>query len=63
MTLLEIRDELNVARDLVVALYLACSSPILPGGERQALCTLANSVRDRLDTIGSAMDRQIRGEP
>ena len=55
-SLLDLRDELAVTRQLVVALWLACQAPHLPEAERRALSALANLVRERFEGCLASID-------
>ena len=59
--LLNIRDEVAVAKHLVVAMFLASQAPTLPSGERHALCTVANAARERLEAVEVQLDQLILG--
>ena len=58
MTLLDMRDELNVARDFLVVLWLANASP-MHAGNGSALCTVAGAAREKLEAIGRALDEHM----
>ena len=63
MGLLEIVDELNAARQLAVAAWLACQSPGMPSPERSAIRTVLDIARKKLDDIGAALDTLIKCNP
>ena len=54
--LLDIRDEVAVARNFVVCVLLAAQSPTMPSGERAALCAVNNAARERLEGVERALD-------
>ena len=54
--LLDVRDEVAVAKHLTAALVLACSAPTLPAAERAALSTLGSTVREQLEAVLVAFD-------
>ena len=58
-SLLDIRDELAVAKNLAAALYLACDARSMPGDQGAALCELSNLVLGRLTAIIVALDSVI----
>ena len=58
MTLLDMRDELNVARDFLVVIWLANASP-LHAGNGSALCTVASAAREKFEAVGRALDEHI----
>lgn len=58
MTLLEMRDELNVVRDFLIVLWLANASP-LHAGNGSALCTVASEARERIEAVGEALDEHL----
>lgn len=60
--LLDARDELAEARQLVVALWLAAQAPTLPSNERAALCAVANVARDKLDLVVARLDEVLTGK-
>ena len=61
MGLLDLRDELNVARQFVACLWLACQAPGVSREQAAALCAVANAARDKLDEVGAALDVIIQG--
>ena len=60
MALLDIRDELAAARDLVGCLYLACQG--IQGDERRALSAVSYAIREKLEAIDAAL-QDVIGSP
>ncbi len=60
MALLDIRDELAAAKDLVGCLYLACRG-MQSDDERRALSTVSHAIRERLEVIDAALQDVIGG--
>ena len=60
MALLDIRDELAAARDLVGCLYLACQG--IQGDERRALSAVSYAFREKLEAIDAAL-QDVIGNP
>ena len=61
-TLLDIRDEVDSAKELVVALWLASQLPLLPREARGALCAVADAARQKLANISAALGNVIEAD-
>lgn len=59
VTLLDIRDEVAVARNFVVCVLMAAQAPTMPSGERAALCAVSNAAREKLEAVERALDALI----
>ena len=57
-SLLDIRDDVAVARHFVVCLFMAAQASV-PANERAALCAVSNAAREKLDVVERAVDRVI----
>lgn len=60
MGLLDIRDELAEAKDLVGSLYLACRG-MQSDDERRALSSVSHAIREKLEAIDAALQDVIGG--
>ena len=60
MGLLDIRDQVAAARDLVGCLYLACQHMPIED-DRAALSAVTHTARERLREIGEALEEMIGG--
>ena len=59
--LLDIRDQVTVARNLITCVYIAAQGGLQAGSERGAICEVANAAREKLEQIGAALDGLIVG--
>ena len=57
--LVDVRDNLAVANNLVVAAWLAAQSPAIGANERGALCAVTDAARDRLEAAIIALDGML----
>lgn len=57
--LLEVRDAVGVAKQLVALIYLASQAPTMPASERGALCAGSNAVREALEAVEQTLDALI----
>ena len=55
-SLLDIRDEVAVARNFVVCVLMAAQAPTMPSVERTALCAVSNAARGKLEAVERAFD-------
>lgn len=60
-SLVDIRDELASARDLIAATYMA-SQALGAGSERSALCAVSNAARERLEAALDRLDQVIAAD-
>lgn len=57
-SLVDIRDEIATARDLIVAAYMA-SQALAAGSERSALSAVTNVARDQLQAVLNHLDNLL----
>ena len=56
---IDIRNDVDLATNLVACAYLACQAPTLPVIERRALCAVLNAAREILEGVSGALERDL----
>lgn len=60
--LIDLQDQLDVARNFVACIFMACQSPAFPSDERRALCSVLDAVLEQLASIGIELDALIQAK-
>ena len=61
-SLVDLRDEIGTAKNLVAAAYMACRALDGASGERAALCAVTNVARETLETASERLDQLIAAQ-